>query len=80
LEIHAWFLENFHKKDKHYEKRITDHLVPCIVQFAAASQDDSLWKSISYQILLKTRHESPKVSTETCELLEVNLTSYIEKE
>ncbi|XP_052098508.1 HEAT repeat-containing protein 1-like [Mytilus californianus] len=54
-------IENFHHKDKHYEKRITDHLVPCIVQFAVSSQDDSLWKSISYQILLKTRHDTSKV-------------------
>ncbi|XP_071145410.1 HEAT repeat-containing protein 1-like isoform X1 [Mytilus edulis] len=54
-------IENFQLKDKHYEKRITDHLVPCIVQFAVSSQDDSLWKSISYQILLKTRHDTSKV-------------------
>ncbi|XP_056020027.1 HEAT repeat-containing protein 1-like isoform X2 [Ostrea edulis] len=43
------------------KERVSEHLVPCIVQFGAATQDDSLWKTLNYQILLKTRHSSPEV-------------------
>ncbi|KAK3090239.1 hypothetical protein FSP39_010297 [Pinctada imbricata] len=48
-------------KPKFYQSRVVDHLVPCIIQFAVAAQDDSLWKAMNYQILLKTRHNSPKI-------------------
>lgn len=43
------------------KERVSEHLVPCIVQFGVATQDDSLWKTLNYQILLKTRHTSPPV-------------------
>ncbi|XP_034311475.2 HEAT repeat-containing protein 1 [Magallana gigas] len=43
------------------KERVSEHLVPCIVQFGVATQDDSLWKTLNYQILLKTRHTSPQV-------------------
>lgn len=33
-------------------------LIPCIVQFTVATGDDSLWKQMNYQILLKLRHSS----------------------
>ncbi|CAG9784650.1 unnamed protein product [Diatraea saccharalis] len=36
--------------------RAAELLIPCISQFAIATQDDSLWKLLNYQILLKTRH------------------------
>ncbi|XP_018616676.2 HEAT repeat-containing protein 1 [Scleropages formosus] len=44
-----------------YHARVTEHLVPCIAQFSIAVRDDSQWKPLNYQVLLKTRHSSPKV-------------------
>uniref|UniRef100_A0A672RSF6 HEAT repeat-containing protein 1 n=1 Tax=Sinocyclocheilus grahami TaxID=75366 RepID=A0A672RSF6_SINGR len=54
-------LENVLGGDEIYKTHITKHLVPCIAQFAVAMGDDSQWKVLNYQILLKTRHSSPKV-------------------
>uniref|UniRef100_A0A8C0YDD0 HEAT repeat-containing protein 1 n=1 Tax=Cyprinus carpio carpio TaxID=630221 RepID=A0A8C0YDD0_CYPCA len=54
-------LENMLGGDEIYKTHITKHLVPCIAQFAVAMGDDSQWKVLNYQILLKTRHSSPKV-------------------
>lgn len=54
-------LENMLGGEEVYKTRITKHLVPCIGQFAIAMGDDSQWKVLNYQILLKTRHSSPKV-------------------
>ncbi|XP_016100231.1 HEAT repeat-containing protein 1-like [Sinocyclocheilus grahami] len=54
-------LENMLGGDEIYKTHITKHLVPCIAQFAVALGDDSQWKVLNYQILLKTRHSSPKV-------------------
>ncbi|KAK3912207.1 HEAT repeat-containing protein 1 [Frankliniella fusca] len=42
-------------------QRATDVLVPCISQMALACSDDTLWKQLNYQILLKTRHTTPMV-------------------
>ena len=36
-------------------------VVPCVSQFAVVSKDDANWKSLNYQVILKTRHKSPKV-------------------
>ena len=44
-----------------YRERVNQHLVRCIVQLTVASQDDSLWRSINYQICLKTRSSEPQV-------------------
>ncbi|KAH9488295.1 HEAT repeat-containing protein 1 [Bulinus truncatus] len=54
-------LENTVGKPSVCEDRIFNHVVPCIASFAAAAHDDSLWKDLNYQILLKTRHENHKV-------------------
>ncbi|OWF38112.1 HEAT repeat-containing protein 1-like [Mizuhopecten yessoensis] len=54
-------LDNIGRSENLYRKRVDHHLVPCLVQMAVAIQDDSLWKTLNYQILLKTRHEEPKV-------------------
>ncbi|XP_069787090.1 HEAT repeat-containing protein 1 isoform X2 [Narcine bancroftii] len=54
-------LENMLGGEEEYKDRITNHLIPCITQFSVAINDDSLWKPLNYQILLKTRHSSPKV-------------------
>ncbi|NXL89938.1 HEAT1 protein, partial [Alectura lathami] len=54
-------LENVLGGDEKFQERVTAHLVPCIAQFSVAMADDSLWKPLNYQILLKTRHASSKV-------------------
>ncbi|XP_041341384.1 HEAT repeat-containing protein 1 isoform X1 [Pyrgilauda ruficollis] len=54
-------LENVLGGDEKFQDRVTAHLIPCIAQFSVAMADDSLWKPLNYQILLKTRHSSPKV-------------------
>ncbi|XP_043551503.1 HEAT repeat-containing protein 1 isoform X2 [Chiloscyllium plagiosum] len=54
-------LENMLGGEEAYKDRVTNHLVPCIAQFSVAIGDDSVWKPLNYQILLKTRHSSPKV-------------------
>ncbi|XP_063039615.1 HEAT repeat-containing protein 1 [Engraulis encrasicolus] len=54
-------LENMLGGEDVYQERVTKHLVPCIGQFAVAMGDDSQWKVLNYQVLLKTRHSSPKV-------------------
>ncbi|TSL75269.1 HEAT repeat-containing protein 1 [Bagarius yarrelli] len=54
-------LENMLGGEVVYQTRVTQHLVPCVAQFAVALGDDSQWKVLNYQILLKTRHSSPKV-------------------
>ncbi|XP_077285744.1 HEAT repeat containing 1 homolog l(2)k09022 [Arctopsyche grandis] len=42
-------------------KRAKDLIIPCIAQFAIATADDSLWKPLNYQILLKTRHNDAAI-------------------
>ncbi|XP_004372851.1 HEAT repeat-containing protein 1 isoform X1 [Trichechus manatus latirostris] len=54
-------LENRLGGDEKFQERVTKHLIPCIGQFSVAVADDSLWKPLNYQILLKTRDSSPKV-------------------
>ncbi|NWS42028.1 HEAT1 protein, partial [Probosciger aterrimus] len=54
-------LENTLGGDEKFQDRVTAHLIPCIAQFAVAMADDSLWKPLNYQILLKMRHTSSKV-------------------
>nr|XP_033791447.1 HEAT repeat-containing protein 1 [Geotrypetes seraphini] len=54
-------LENMLGEDDKFQERVTMYLIPCIAQFSVAMADDSLWKPLNYQILLKMRHASPKV-------------------
>ncbi|KAM6218768.1 HEAT repeat-containing protein 1 isoform 2-T2 [Rhynchocyon petersi] len=54
-------LENRLGGEEQFQERVTKHLVPCIGQFSVAMADDTLWKPLNYQILLKTRDSSPKV-------------------
>lgn len=54
-------LENRLGGEDRFQERVTKHLVPCIAQFSVAMADDSMWKPLNYQILLKTRDSSPKV-------------------
>ncbi|CAJ1081349.1 HEAT repeat-containing protein 1 isoform X2 [Xyrichtys novacula] len=54
-------LENMVGGVQVYQQRVTQHLVPCVGQFSVALGDDTLWKTLNYQILLKTRHTNAKV-------------------
>uniref|UniRef100_UPI00398EE581 HEAT repeat-containing protein 1-like n=1 Tax=Pristiophorus japonicus TaxID=55135 RepID=UPI00398EE581 len=54
-------LENMLGGEEAYNDGVTNHLIPCIAQFSVAIGDDSVWKPLNYQILLETRHSSPKV-------------------
>nr|XP_012315324.1 HEAT repeat-containing protein 1 isoform X2 [Aotus nancymaae] len=54
-------LENRLGGEEKFQERVTKHLIPCIAQFSVAMADDSLWKPLNYQILLKTRDSSPKI-------------------
>uniref|UniRef100_A0A671WLT3 HEAT repeat-containing protein 1 n=1 Tax=Sparus aurata TaxID=8175 RepID=A0A671WLT3_SPAAU len=56
-------LENTLGGDQRYQQRVTQHLVPCVGQFCVALADDTQWKTLNYQILLKTRHTDSKVRT-----------------
>ncbi|XP_054724260.1 HEAT repeat-containing protein 1-like [Uloborus diversus] len=53
-------LENLSADDL-YQKRIENHLASCVAHLMTAVSDNNLWKKLNYQILLKTRHDSPKV-------------------
>ncbi|XP_040922730.1 HEAT repeat-containing protein 1 isoform X2 [Toxotes jaculatrix] len=54
-------VENMAGGEQVYQQRVTQHLVPCVGQFSVALADDSQWKTLNYQILLKTRHTDAKV-------------------
>ncbi|ELW68114.1 HEAT repeat-containing protein 1, partial [Tupaia chinensis] len=54
-------LENRLGGEVRFQERVATYLVPCIAQFSVAVADDSLWKPLNYQVLLKTRDSSPKV-------------------
>lgn len=41
--------------------RAEEFIIPCVSQFAVATADDSLWKLLNYQILLKTRHNDAEI-------------------
>ncbi|XP_013181266.1 PREDICTED: HEAT repeat-containing protein 1 [Papilio xuthus] len=41
--------------------RAAELIIPCIGQFAVATADDSLWKLLNYQVLLKTRHNDAEI-------------------
>lgn len=41
--------------------RAAEYIIPCVSQFAVAIADDSLWKLLNYQILLKTRHNDAEI-------------------
>lgn len=55
-------LENRLGGDEEYQQRVTKHLIPCVGQFAVSLADDTQWKSLNYNILLKSRHADAKVT------------------
>jgi U3 small nucleolar RNA-associated protein 10 len=54
-------LENQLGSEDVVKKRVQDLLVPLLAQMAVAASDDYLWKSLHYQLLMKTRNNSPHV-------------------
>ncbi|KAI4465037.1 bap28 [Holotrichia oblita] len=52
-------LENVLGNETLFTSRVEKLVIPCIVQFTIAAGDDTYWKQIHYQILLKLRHSSP---------------------
>ncbi|XP_022820485.1 HEAT repeat-containing protein 1 [Spodoptera litura] len=54
-------LENTLGGIQNLKSRATEYLIPCVSQFAVATADDSLWKLLNYQILLKTRHNDAEI-------------------
>uniref|UniRef100_T1J0A3 HEAT repeat-containing protein 1 n=1 Tax=Strigamia maritima TaxID=126957 RepID=T1J0A3_STRMM len=62
-----------------YEDRITKLLAPCLGQLAEATADEANWKTLNYQILLKTRHNSPKVRLGALQCLS-ELNRHLEKD
>uniref|UniRef100_A0A8D3E7J4 HEAT repeat-containing protein 1 n=1 Tax=Scophthalmus maximus TaxID=52904 RepID=A0A8D3E7J4_SCOMX len=54
-------LENTWGAEPLYQQTVTQHLVPCVAQFSVALNDDAQWKTLNYQILMKTRHSDAKV-------------------
>ena len=54
-------LENQLGPEEVVKKRVQDLLVPLLAQMAVAASDDYLWKSLHYQLLMKTRNNSPHV-------------------
>lgn len=54
-------IENSIGGEKAYTARVKEYLVPAIANFAAAVHDDSLWKTLNYQLMLKTRSSSKEV-------------------
>ncbi|KAM7370301.1 hypothetical protein PAMP_009861 [Pampus punctatissimus] len=54
-------VENTLGGDQVYQQMVTTHLVPCVGQFSVALADDTQWKTLNYQILLKTRHTNAKI-------------------
>ncbi|XP_029986214.1 HEAT repeat-containing protein 1 [Sphaeramia orbicularis] len=54
-------VENLVGGAERYQQRVSQHLVPCVGQFAAALADHAHWKTLNYQVLLKTRHSHAEV-------------------
>ena len=54
-------IENQIGDEEMFDKRVSDHLAPCIAQFAVAAGDETYWKTMNHQICLKTRHSSSQI-------------------
>ncbi|CAL1294382.1 unnamed protein product [Larinioides sclopetarius] len=62
-------LENLADDENSYQERISNYLCSCIARFMAAVSDNTLWKKLNYQILLKTRHDSPTIRFATIQVI-----------
>lgn len=54
-------LENSIGGKQEVDDRCKNLVIPCIAQMAVSAGDDTLWKQLNYQILLKTRHSQKQV-------------------
>ncbi|XP_014287034.1 HEAT repeat-containing protein 1 [Halyomorpha halys] len=54
-------LENRSGGDELANERCKNILIPCLANMATSTGDDSLWKRLNHQILLKTRHSLAEV-------------------
>lgn len=52
-------------------------VIPCIAQLAVACGDDSLWKQLNYQVLLKTRHSSSEIRYDSLISVYININIFI---
>lgn len=56
--------------NENYTQWIQQFVSPCIVNLTSATKEESLWRQIHYQILLKTRSDSSKVRLATLNVLQ----------
>ncbi|KAJ7330602.1 HEAT repeat-containing protein 1 [Desmophyllum pertusum] len=63
-------IENSLGGEDESKERLSNHLTPCLAQFAVASGSDAQWKPLNYQVLLKTRHSSALVRFAALKVLE----------
>jgi len=54
-------LENIRGSEEEFDERTEKFLIPALVQLAVCVGNETFWKPLNYQVLLKTRSESPKV-------------------
>lgn len=59
-------IENMVGGEDLYRERVRGFLVPAIADFTAATRNDSLWKMLNYQLMLKTRHSDKEVGGHAC--------------
>lgn len=62
LVLYIYQISNQLGGSKHYQERVESCIVACVAQLAVAAGKDTLWKSLNYQVLLKTRHSDVSVS------------------
>ncbi|KAK3840885.1 MAG: hypothetical protein J3R72DRAFT_169855 [Linnemannia gamsii] len=55
---------------KSYENRMNTWLVPCLGQLAVTLSNDSLWKPLNYQVLLKTREDNKQIRLSALRVLQ----------
>ena len=53
-----------------YPQWIQQYVSPCIVHLTAATKEESLWRQIHYQILMKTRSDQSKVRLATLAVIQ----------
>ncbi|OQV19734.1 HEAT repeat-containing protein 1 [Hypsibius exemplaris] len=61
-------LDNYREPESY--KRLVEHLIPAITGFSVCLNDDSLWKPLHYQVLLKTRHDEAAVRVAALQSIE----------
>ncbi len=62
-------MENLSSNDD-YSQWIQQYVSPCIVNLTSATKEESLWRQIHYQILLKTRSDSSKIRLASLNVLQ----------